>query len=678
MLLTGVAAVNVALDDVALAQQAMVASVLAVALGFALRLAGVKREYLFYIGFAIVALAVVFPGFRSGMTGLLMPASPFMEAESGIATVMLWLAVVSAAGATTNASTTFVAVPLTTAFAMVAQSNIGDQFFALLMVFALLGLFQVSYEHLLNQTARGQEERPASVPPGQALHVALLFASLFCSVAFVAASVGARSATLVSQGALRRALQNVAVGAGRMPPPAAPAIYYRQGQGLTLGEPLVPPSDNPMMSVEASAPSLWRGAAYDQYTGTGWRASLTGVSTARAAGEWSQVPQRPEEIPNTYRVLRQRVRIAQLRTNALFAAPVPVRVRGEFRLVRTSAYGNISVAGTTYTGLTYEVDSLSPAHTEAALRQAGQDYPEWIKALYLQLPNSAWPIREVAARAARGRDGPFDQVVALQRYLEREFTYTLNPPRAPEGADCTVWFLTVSRRGYCDLFASALALMTRSQGIPARVVTGFSTGVEEEPGTYLLRARDAHAWAEVHFPGWGWIAFDPEPVRAAEGRAGAARRASFALGRWLRVHVRLTRPRLVLLVTFLLALVLLFQRSLQAAAEEAARRLFGPSLSPAERVWRAYAAAERALLKAGLRRLPHETVREHLSKVEGARERLGEEVAAALSQMTQLVEEACYSRRTAGPTQASRAQWALERLKRAVRRPPRRASSGAH
>lgn len=106
------------------------------------------------------------------------------------------------------------------------------------------------------------------------------------------------------------------------------------------------------------------------------------------------------------------------------------------------------------------------------------------------------------------------------------FTYSLTPGRGPSG-DPVVDFLD-HRTGYCQQFAATMAVMVRALGIPARVATGFVPGTEQEDGSLLVTAHDAHAWVEVPFAGVGWLAFDPTPPGArgasdagAEGAQGA-------------------------------------------------------------------------------------------------------------------------------------------------------------
>jgi hypothetical protein len=108
--------------------------------------------------------------------------------------------------------------------------------------------------------------------------------------------------------------------------------------------------------------------------------------------------------------------------------------------------------------------------------------------------------------------------MALQNYFtgpDSQFTYSLQT--APgAGDDALVEFLTIGRVGYCEQFASAMAVMLRAVGVPSRVAVGFTAGVES--GTYRsISTSDAHAWVEAWFPGIGWTAFDPTPL--TDGRA---------------------------------------------------------------------------------------------------------------------------------------------------------------
>ncbi len=136
---------------------------------------------------------------------------------------------------------------------------------------------------------------------------------------------------------------------------------------------------------------------------------------------------------------------------------------------------------------------------------------------YLNVAGVDPRVTTLAQETVAGRDNPFDKAMALQDFFTgptSRFTYSLKT--APgAGDDALVEFLTVGRAGYCEQFASAMAVMLRTVGVPARVAVGFTGG--DVKGDYRsITTADAHAWVEAWFPGIGWTTFDPTPL--ADGR----------------------------------------------------------------------------------------------------------------------------------------------------------------
>jgi transglutaminase-like putative cysteine protease len=127
-------------------------------------------------------------------------------------------------------------------------------------------------------------------------------------------------------------------------------------------------------------------------------------------------------------------------------------------------------------------------------------------------------VAEIAANVTADATTPFDRAVAINDYFSgpgSPFRYSLET--APgSGDDALVEFLTVGRAGYCEQFASAMAVMLRTVGVPSRVAVGFTAGTDA--GAYRsVSTADAHAWVEAWFPGVGWTTFDPTPL--TDGRA---------------------------------------------------------------------------------------------------------------------------------------------------------------
>jgi transglutaminase-like putative cysteine protease len=166
----------------------------------------------------------------------------------------------------------------------------------------------------------------------------------------------------------------------------------------------------------------------------------------------------------------------------------------------------------------YGVTVEYSAATTADLQAAGNSYPGWVSA-YTQIPPSyrtpdvQKSIHQKALEIvqAAGAQNEYDAAAAIESYLRSNvFTYTLEPERAPVGADPLAYFLFQSHQGYCEFFATAMGDMLRSLGIPTRLVSGFGPGTyDSNSSAYVVHSDDAHAWVEAYFPTYGWIQFEP-------------------------------------------------------------------------------------------------------------------------------------------------------------------------
>jgi transglutaminase-like putative cysteine protease len=198
----------------------------------------------------------------------------------------------------------------------------------------------------------------------------------------------------------------------------------------------------------------------------------------------------------------------------------------------TVELGLVEAAEYLQAGDEYEVIAAISVATIEELRSAGLEYPGWITERYLQLPGSVTPrTRELAATITEGMDNPYDRAQAITNYLRENISYNETVPNPPSGQDAIDWFLFDYRRGFCNYYASAEVILLRSLGIPARLSVGYSQGEyaplmgsasRAQPGSdtssqsvfpigelYTVRHKDAHAWPEVYFPGFGWIEFEP-------------------------------------------------------------------------------------------------------------------------------------------------------------------------
>jgi transglutaminase-like putative cysteine protease len=182
----------------------------------------------------------------------------------------------------------------------------------------------------------------------------------------------------------------------------------------------------------------------------------------------------------------------------------------------------------------YTVESVLPESDPVLLRSLSSSDPQEIKGKYLQLPDLLpVRVRNLAEKLTASSGNRYDTVTAIKDYLQHGYPYTLNTTVPPAGSDFVDHFLFETKQGYCVHFATAMTVLLRSAGIPARYVQGFGPGTLQDdtmPAKYLVTQGDAHAWVEVYFAGAGWVPFDPTPGPAlAAGFAAPAQPAAASL-----------------------------------------------------------------------------------------------------------------------------------------------------
>ena len=280
-------------------------------------------------------------------------------------------------------------------------------------------------------------------------------------------------------------------------------------------DPAQPDATQPVDAEGTEDPAIpryyWRGLTYDRYTEWGWSAAYT-VRVRYAAGELAS-----EALPANRWFLRQEIHLVEDEGRLLYVAGALITVDQDFQVawrIRPGPQQPGDVFGATTEATSYRADSLLPVYAEAELRSAGQEYPAWVAERYLVLPDSV-PDRVLAlARDLTATEPtPYDRAVAIERYLRR-FSYTLDVPAPPAGQDIADYFLFDLQRGYCDYYATAMVVLARAAGIPARLVTGYAPGsYDEAAAQYIITEAEAHSWAEIYFPGYGWVEFEPTAGR---------------------------------------------------------------------------------------------------------------------------------------------------------------------
>lgn len=283
---------------------------------------------------------------------------------------------------------------------------------------------------------------------------------------------------------------------------------------LVLGGPRTV-GDTPVMDifVERELPYVyWQTIVYDRYTDGGW---YTSPSKEELHITDDGVINTPFTVGR--QVITQTVVNYQPNSSLIYGAPEIIGAdRDVFIDVRPDEDGDslVSSMRSRYVlkqGDQYQITSRFSVADAFSLRSASTNYPEWVAETYLQLPDSITPeTLELAEEITAPFDTNFDKAIAVRDYLRSAISYNDQIDAPPTDVDPVHYTLFVSQEGYCNYYASAMAIMLRSQGVPARVVSGYAQGdFQEEDSFYRVRASNAHTWVEVYFTDYGWIQFEP-------------------------------------------------------------------------------------------------------------------------------------------------------------------------
>ena len=214
-------------------------------------------------------------------------------------------------------------------------------------------------------------------------------------------------------------------------------------------------------------------------------------------------------------------------TNVIFLLSQPRYVIGHFREISVDI--DEAVVNQDRDRIVADYGGISDLSipSEAELKAFNGPMPSELTIRYLQLPSLDPRIEQLAHSLTEKYSSPYEKASAIQNYLTTQFAYTLElPSSTPE--DPVADFLFRRKQGHCEYFASSMAVMLRDIGIPSRVITGFRGGeFNQLTGSYILRARDAHAWVEAYIPDAGWITFDPTPAGSAPVMTSARRFALY-------------------------------------------------------------------------------------------------------------------------------------------------------
>ena len=309
------------------------------------------------------------------------------------------------------------------------------------------------------------------------------------------------------QGKLRSRLRVQSPGAsadsGATPVDVPQAVYQ---DSFPIDAPDSPSGNGIVMYVQSTEPVYLRGKLYDRFEDNRWfrdQGTPQRRDLERGYYESGTPPTGAVEV-------KQQIEVAAQLDASLYAAPGLHKLRFPGTVLKEYPDGTLELPRRLQPDTIYSVESqLDLTEGRYLLRQErlADEAP------YLQLPADFTPrIRALAQQASAGADGAAAKALALERYLRSEYQYSFDTIIPYQGVTPLDWFLFEHKRGHCEFFASAVVVMLRSLGIPARVATGFSLG-EKNPvtGFHEVRVMDGHAWGEVYLAGRGWMMLKPTP-----------------------------------------------------------------------------------------------------------------------------------------------------------------------
>ena len=310
-------------------------------------------------------------------------------------------------------------------------------------------------------------------------------------------------------------------------------LFTAEQAGFTMEGGEIVPDKDPFLLVNAPSDTLLRGSIQNYYSGTGWYNTITRTqhrfessfwnreleeTYCMNVSAWDDMPRELHRLLSVETVIE--VKHTRQNTSSLYGAGRVYDVKsnvGDSIIPYFDMNGDMFSkyyvnANASYIVKTYLINHTADRFDEQMSRYISNEatYSEWIEACYLQIPETLpIEVENLTKDITDNIDGYYAKATAIRDYLS-DFTYTLSPEVVPDDSDFVDFFLQ-TKQGYCTYFASAMVIMARSAGIPARYVQGFYVPEHLFATPVYLTGENAHAWAELYFDGIGWIPFDATP-----------------------------------------------------------------------------------------------------------------------------------------------------------------------
>ncbi|MDO5385494.1 MAG: transglutaminase-like domain-containing protein, partial [Rikenellaceae bacterium] len=292
-----------------------------------------------------------------------------------------------------------------------------------------------------------------------------------------------------------------------------------------LGGP-VSPTDDPVMEVKTGERTLLRAVVKNRYTGSAWEDAASGRRYLMVNPRFYLLRRNLFDTARPAKALRERLPQAKPISVTMFSDSTSTLMltqrfsglSGEGIVAYFSPASEVFATHSLAFGDSYSFSGQVMTSATAGIRQivleaenSRDTYYDTVKEQYLELPSVVDErVFALASQLTSQQTTDFDCASALSGYLQRMFPYTLDQNLPPMSSDFVSWFLFEEQQGYCTSFASALAVMARAIGLPSRYVEGYAANPDAD-GVARVTQKDAHAWVEIYFKGFGWLPFDPTP-----------------------------------------------------------------------------------------------------------------------------------------------------------------------
>lgn len=486
---------------------------------------GIRRGRLFILpGAALMLLSLTMFVFRfipSPAISLFYPPEVLGHEDQVLAAMVCWLLVAFSFWQSSRANLIFLIVSGLAIFGLMGTVNLNLEMRLAFAVFVLGAVFCWSYEQFLDVDDRLEASGQGRIPNW--LEMARGHVSIAVLVGLLTFGVGSAVGTGVYS-----VSPNVYARMAREVYGWSPARNdnrgfnsFRSEFDVATGPVRLMPV--PVMRVRADHAALWRGRVYDYYNGRGWSRQTEHIKPMSFDGMQFRAPREFVQPVKYWQEHVQRVTLEGVGGPLLASAqPDALLIKRTEQLnpywgdgggraePGMDSYGCVTSAGRHVRE--YEVTSREPLVEPTLLQRAPAEYSQKIRTQYLEVPAGTQAALGATVNSiVGGLTNPYDRVAALQQFLQEEMAYSLAAPALPKGEDAAAWFVLKSKRGACDIFATSLAVMARMSGVPARVATGYQSGrYDPHDGVFIVKGTDAHAWAEIYFPGHGWVPFDPQ------------------------------------------------------------------------------------------------------------------------------------------------------------------------